>query len=559
MERITDNNRGIARILGILFFSILFFAGLSSCNDDFLDKAPLDKISDQAVWDDISLMEAYVIQTYRFMQAPHSNHYHLSTITDESYARERTPAHLIQRGELTPSNLGRLGYVWGNYYRIITRANIFLSNAMERDYSDRSPSEQEKLNMMIGEMHFHRGYSYYRLASFVGGVPLVTTPFSLDDDYLISRESYENVMSFAIAELDEAARLLPVAQPANMAGRATKGAALGIKARALLYYASPLNNPNNDMSRWQAAADAAKAVIDMGIYSLYPDYGELFREEANFNNNEYIFEMVINNSLVRIMGIERDFYPNGHGGFAVCVPTHQQVQAYETANGMYIEDDPDYDPDRFWENRDPRFYATILWNGVQFRGREIELFLPGGMDSFEGPIGSWNASYTGYYNRKFIQEWLEGAPGGSSGNTSSPNFPRLRYAEVLLNYAEALYNLDQEDLARQYINMVRSRPSVNMPPVADSGPALMRRIENERRVELYLEEHRFFDIRRWKKTYPADFALQKMNYQKDLETGEIEYSLTDVIAFRLPEYTYRIPIPIDEITRNPNLEQNPGY
>lgn len=553
---IRHKEKGV-KILAVLFFNFLLLGALPSC-DDFLDKEPLDKIAGDAVWQDIALMDAYVIQTYREIRAPHSNHYHYSTCSDESFARERTPAHLIQRGDISPSDLGRMGYAWPEYYEIITRSNIFLSEIERADFSDYTPEEKEQINILIGEMKFHRARAYNRLASLFGGVPLITEPFSLNDNFDVSRNSYDDVMNFVVAELDEAAELLPLERSSSERGRVTKGAALGIKSRALLRMASPLNNPGNERSKWQAAADAAKAVIDLNLYSLYPDYGELFREEGNFNN-EVIWERVIDNQKVRTMGIERDLFPNGFGGWAVCVPTQRQVDAYETANGLYINEDPSYNPAKFWENRDPRFYATILYDGAPFRGREIETFMPGGMDSFSGPIGQWNASYTGYYTRKFVNEFLDGSPGGSSGNTSNPNWPYLRYAEILLNYAEASYHLGEEGVAREYLNMIRSRPSVNMPDVTDAGEDLLKRIKNERQVELYMEEHRFFDIRRWKEVFPENDHIKKMNVEIDPDTGEKTYFLTNVIEWALPEHTYRIPIPQDEITRSPGLEQNPGY
>ncbi|HUX59484.1 MAG TPA: RagB/SusD family nutrient uptake outer membrane protein [Bacteroidales bacterium] len=550
-------NKRIVKIIGILFLNLLLFAGLSSC-EDYLDKAPLDKISDAAVWKDVALMNAYVIETYKQQRAPHSSNYYYSVCSDESFARERTDAFLVQQGNMTPSDLGRMGNDWPTYYKNVTRGNIFLSNIENIDLSGFTAADKDKVSVLIGEMKFHRAFAYFRLGSLFGGVPLVTEPFKLDDDFNIPRDSYDDVMNFVVAELTEAADLLPLSRSSNDRGRVTKGAALGLKSRALLYMASPLNNPGNVQSKWQAAAAAAKEVIDLGLYSLYPDYGELFREEANFND-EVIWERVIENDYVRTMGIERDFYPNGFGGYAVTVPTQRQVDAYETLNGLSVVDDPAYDPNEFWLNRDPRFYATILYDGAPFRGRQIETFMPDGMDSFGGPTASWNASYTGYYSRKFIQEFLPGSPGGSSGNTSSPNWPYLRYAEILLNYAEANYNLGLEDIAREYINKVRSRPSVNMPAVTDTGADLMVRIKRERQVELYLEEHRFFDTRRWKEVYPPDDYIQKMNVDKDPVTGVKTYYLTNVLSFALPERTFHLPIPLVEITRDPNLEQNPGY
>lgn len=550
-------NKRSVKIIGVLFLNALLFTGLSSCQD-FLDKAPLDKISDAAVWQDVALMDAYVVQTYSEVTSPHSNYRYFSVTSDESFARERTDAFTVQQGNMTPSNLGFMNNEWRDNYKNVTRGNIFLSNVEDKDLSGFSAADKAKINVLIGEMKFLRAYAYFRLGSLFGGVPLVTKPYNLDGDFNVPRDSYDNVMNFVVAELTEAATLLPLSRSSGDRGRLTQGAALGIKARALLYMASPLNNPTNLQSKWQAAADAAKAVIDLKLYSLYPDYGKLFREEANFNS-EVIWERVIQNTLIGIAGIERDFFPNGYGGYAVTVPTQKQVEAYETINGLSIKDDPSYNFDKFWLNRDPRFYATILYDGAPFRGRQVETFMPNGQDSFGGASTSWNSSYTGYYTRKFVTENIVGAPGGSNGITSSPNWPYLRYAEILLNYAEANYNLGKEDIAREYINMVRSRTGVNMPAVTNAGTALMNRIKRERQVELYLEEHRFFDIRRWKEVIPAGEFIQKMNVVKDRVTDVKTYYLTNVISFALPQYTYRLPIPKAEITKDPKLEQNPGY
>ncbi|HYH55264.1 MAG TPA: RagB/SusD family nutrient uptake outer membrane protein, partial [Anseongella sp.] len=308
----------------------------------------------------------------------------------------------------------------------------------------------------------------------------------------------------------------------------------------------------NEQARWQKAADAAKAVIDLNRYALHPDYSTVFTEPFN---QEMIWEKVMNNDVLHQETIERYFFPNGSGGFAVTVPTHRQVEAYETTNGLLPKDDPSYRLDRFWEDRDPRFYATILYDGAPWKGRQIETFLPGGRDSNQGNEG-WNASYTGYYTRKYVDESVE-SPG--STNSSSPNWPYCRYAEILLNYAEALFYLGEEGLARQYLNMVRSRPSVQMPPVTGSGPDLLERIRNERRVELYLEEHRFFDMRRWKLTVPSGDYLKKLNIVLNASTGNKTYSLSNLMEFALPERMYLLPVPQEEINKNPLLEQNPGY
>ena len=179
--------------------------------------------------------------------------------------------------------------------------------------------------------------------------------------------------------------------------------------------------------------------------------------------------------------------------------------------------------------------------------------MPGGADSPQGNEG-WNASWTGYYARKYVDESIL-VP--TNYDTSNPNWPYARYGEVLLNYAEAQFYLGNEDITREYLNKIRSRPSVNMPDVTDTGMDLEKRIRNERRIELYLEEHRFFDMRRWK-VAPLD-SLYRINVSKDPVTGVKTKFITGFLVLNLPERMYLTPIPQSEIDKNPNLEQNPGY
>lgn len=539
------------KLIRILFI-LIFFAGLSSCMNDLLEKEPLNAVSEIVVWTDVPLVEAFVNETYASMRTGWPNHSSLSVTSDESYARERDGAHLIQRGNLTPSNMGHVAWTWEHYYDIITKCNIFFDRVEGENIESLKAIDEERINRMVSEMRFLRAYSYFRLSAFFGGVPLITEVFGLEDDFMVKRSTYDEVMNFVVSELDEAAVILPISHEEDQIGRATKGAALAIKSRALLYSASPLNNPENDMSKWQKAADAAKEVIDLGLYSLQPDYSQVFTQPFN---EEIIWEKVMNNDILRQVTIERYFFPNGSGGHAVTVPTHRQAETYETKNGLLPKDDPSYSLNNFWENRDPRFYATILYDGAPWKGREIEVFIPGGQDSNQGNEG-WNASYTGYYTRKFVDESVDG-PG--STNSSSPNWPYVRYAEILLNYAEAQYNLGNEGISKEYINMVRNRPSVSMPPVMDNGTDLFERIKNERRVELYLEEHRFFDSRRWKMDVPEGDQLMKMNVALNVSSGTKTYLLTPLIEFALPERMYLLPIPQDEINKNSQLEQNPGY
>src|SRR5690625_1641297 len=171
-------------------------------------------------------------------------------------------------------------------------------------------------------------------------------------------------------------------------GRISKGAAMGLKSRALLYYASPLNNPSNDLSRWEAAQRAARDVIDLGEYELFDDYRTSFLEE-NIYNSEMIWQRPFNQlNSAETVYIELSSYPNGYNGFGQIHPIQNLADDYETIRGLKPEDDPEFDPQDPYVERDPRFYATILHDGMFWKGREVETFLPGGLDSNEGPVSA---------------------------------------------------------------------------------------------------------------------------------------------------------------------------
>lgn len=545
---------GITKVYKFLSIALLLTIVISSCKKNFLERQPLDAISDADVWDDIPLVNAFVSQVYSTLKAGWIDNSRLDISSDDGHGIEKASAQLIQRGEVTASNMGYLKATWNEYYNTIAGCNKFLTNVQGDVFESLKSKDSKRANEMMGEIKFLRAYAYSKLLAFYGGVPLVTKSFKLQDDFAVSRSSYDVVLDFVVKELDEAATLLPSSWDAKNQGRVTKGAAMAIKSRALLYAASPLHNPTNDKAKWKKASDATKAVIDLNLYSLNPNYKETFTEKGNFNK-EVIFCYVTDQGLLYSgeYRIERKMYPNGYGGWSHPSPTQNLIDCYERTTGLLPKDDPAYNPQDPWVNRDPRFYASILYDGAPFKGREVETFLPGGKDSNEG-IEGWNASWTGYNIRKFINEDITNP---NNTNTSNPCWIYSRYAEILLNYAEAEFYLGNEEVAREYINKVRKRPSVNMPDVTDSGTALEKRIRNERRVELYAEEHRFFDIRRWK--LPVDDQLYRVNIAKNIITGIKTKTYTPFQKFALPERMFLNPIPQSEVEKNAELTQNPGY
>lgn len=549
----------LLKMIPVLALSLVF-----SCQEDVLDRTPLTSYSDAVVWDDPALVEAFMANIYKRFPSGWNI---LANLSDENTRRNNVAYDNINQGNLTPSNFLNHANWWSgptrtsgvdgsgfqtpSYYHVIASINLFFSNIED------SAIEQDLKNRMIGEMKFLRAYGYFRLVQFYGGVPLVTTPFSLDDDFFIARNTYRECMDFVLAELEEAANLLPLSYNSSNIGRITKGAAMAAKARALIYDASPLNNPSNELSKWELAAEATKAVIDLGIYGLHDDYGDSYKE-YDLYHSEIIWARLYNNDEYEEFPTERSHMPPGYYGYAHTHPLQNMVDSYERTTGLLPKDDPEYDPyNGQWENRDPRFYASILYDGAMYQGREVECFIPGGLDSYQGPIEAWNATTTGYYVRKFANENIVVPRGLNNGSTP---WPYIRYNAVLLDYAECMFMLGNEAEAREYINRIRSRPSVNMPPVTESGEALWERYMNERKVELYMEEHRYFDVRRWK---IAEEVLSvnawKVDIFKDEVTGEKSYVYSEFQERNFPEKMYYLPIPQDEIDRNPNLEQNPGY
>ena len=531
---------------------VLVIGSCFSCSRNVMDKKPLGSYSDAVVWQDATLISAFVSNVYRSMPTGHFGGLpaYLSCFTDEAEVIGDAFDAVYNAGNVTPSNImgSPLDY-WGSYFSVIGKCNIFLDRIQKSGITD-----QALKTRMTGEIKTLRAYAYFSLINLYGGVPLIKKPLTLADDLKIAKSTYDECMTFIIAELDEAATMLPVTYPAADQGRITKGAVLSIKSRALLYAASLLNNAEGGKPKWQKAADAAKAVIDMNIYSLFPDYKNLFLR-ANAYNAEIIWQRPYNNLVDFEISVESAFYPPGSNGRSQLSPIHNIVDDYETLNGLLPKDDPSYNPQNPYANRDPRLNASVLYDSSLFKGRRIQLFI-GGIDA---DIPGSTVPRPGYYFRKFNDTTISDPINTRTGNTPWTFF---RYAEILLNYAEASYHLGDEATCRTYINKVRSRPGVLMPPVTESGAALLKRLQNERRIELAFEGHRWFDVRRWKiAPQVLNVNAKRMMVTKNAMTGVRTYTVADLLparAFNEAKH-YLLPIPQSEIDRDPALIQNPGY
>ena len=535
---------------------LLVLASVASC--DILELKPLDKISDADAWTDQSLIQVYVNGCYNALQHGYGAAT-LSFVSDEAYSLFNGGGfQFAQTGTLTADNVtgmdARLNQ-WDHAYSYMRSLNTFFERI------EGAPVDEDFKRGAIGEMKFIRAFVYAGLIWKYGGVPLITKVFRLNDDYTVTRSSYDECVNFIVSELDDAISRLPAQQPAAQKGRASGDACKALKARVLLYAASALNNPSNDKAKWQRAADAIEPLLNAG-YALHGDYRRTFLTD----NSEIIFARYFTSTTS--VSFQGTMGRSGSNGANNGCPTQNLVNAYEMAStgllpynesadgSLTLNTASGYDPNHPYDGRDPRFYETVLYDGSMWQGRETETF-HGGLDSPESSVGSWNASLTAYCYKKFLDENVPVT--GASVNQTNP-WIYFRYGEILLNYAEAKFELGDEAAAREYLNKVRARPSVQMPPVNDSGEALRERIRNERRVELALEEHRLYDVRRWKIAMETENKpLLAMDIRKQAD-GSKTYEIKVLTERTFGTQHYLIPIPRAEIDKSlGTLTQNPGY
>jgi len=537
----------------------------ASCKKDFLDVTPTDRLSEEALLGDSTLFESFVTNRYLGVRLQDKEDIPgfgrgftwamWSSLSDEAIYNNDDNTWVVVRGQLAPENLGIAGTVWGRSYRSIRECNFALGNI------DKVTMSAAHKNRLIAELKFIRAYRYFDLIINYGGVVLMGDKvYSLETNFndggIYTRSTIQQSIDYTLGELTAAASGLPAANDGSWKlGRATNGAALALKARLALYAASPLYNAGT----WAAAAAAAKAVMDLNRYSIYTGgYRQLFLTPEN---NEIIFERLYAKGANHFP-VETASGPNGYGCWGGNTPLDNLVADYEMANGKRITDPTSgYDPQNPYVNRDPRFSESLLYNGAMHRGRAVETFLPGGKDSKDG-IENWNTSKTGYMMRKFqndaypvIDPWEV---------AGFQPWIYMRYAEVLLNYAEAQNEaVGPDGSVYSAINQVRQRAGINMPPLplGLSQADMRERIRNERRVELAFEEHRFYDVRRWKIAMQTENEpAYGMDVQK-LPNGTLVYSRKVALSGRKFENKhYWLPIPRTEIQASNNqLQQNTGY
>jgi hypothetical protein len=552
----------------ILIILLIIFP-FTGCQD-VLEIDPLDRISETEVWKDANTVRLYMNATYAtaFPQGLYRNT-QIGHGTDEMHSIKGSVFYArITRGELTPDNVTDLNpnvmNNWKQAYATIRNVNVFLEKMAA------SPIAENEKATMTAEMRFVRAHQFAQLIWRYGGVPLITDVFKLDDDFSRDRDTYDEVVTFIVTELDAVIGALPDKQPDATLGLVSSDAARALKSRVLLYAASLLNNPGNDQTKWKAASDAAKALIDGGRYSLNSDYQATFISQ----NNEIILARYFTQAAAAstdaasALPMELHFQVgrNGDRGWGSDTPTQNHVDAYEMSNGMPIADVASgYNPNNPYVGRDPRFYATVLFDGAMWKNRATETFISGdpgvtgGMDTNQGPFDVQNATQSGYYSKKFLQEEVPPLQGSTVRSTSP--YIMFRYAEILLNYAEAQHMLGNDAVARSYANMVRKRTGVNMPDITEGGAALLARLQNERRIELAFEGHRYFDVRRWKiagDTESKDIMGITISKKSNGSKTYASKLLIDRPAW--DDKWLLLPIPRAEVNRSLGmLQQNTGY
>src|SRR5256886_2698695 len=584
----------------------LVLLGLTGCTG-VMDLTPKDQLPEEAVFADPNLAQAFLNDMYRGLG--HGLYeIMLASITDEThfihnYATEPVVKSIITSSDRGAIDDGRFAHFnWGPTYSRIRQTNVFLSHI------DKTTFDDAWKHRMKGEAYFLRAYFYHNLMRMYGGVPLITKVYGLNEDYRVARNTFQETVAFIVANADSAAALLPLSYSGADLGRATKGAALALKARVLLYAASELYNVNPSGKAengyttaqdrtvlWRAAKDAAKAVMDLGIYSLFRPSPANAQEAAKNYGDLFLQTMSEEVILSRFFLSTRDdgYNPglhNGPNGFHTWggnTPIQNLVDDYRMTDGSKFDWNNPVEAGAPYANRDPRFYASIAYDGAPWRPRPddvkgldpvgiIQTFrqlsirndsgrvtdVVPGLDTRDSPVENWNGAYSGYYIRKFVDPSI-------NAQFIKEQVPWIffRYAEVLLNYAEASIELNELTDAVNVLNQIRVR--AGMPPFSAAlGQAALRdEYRNERRVEMAFEEQRFFDVRRWmiapvplsKVAGGINIFLDGTSRTDRTTWHNYRYAVDTVQVRAWNDKMYFMPIRFDELHRNGLLKQNPGY
>ncbi|GGM94741.1 starch-binding protein [Dyadobacter beijingensis] len=550
---------------------LLLLAGTTGCHT--LDLNPLSEASTGTFYSNQTELELAVNDLYRLAFWGNDN----ELFSDNEWHRGQLTNAVI--GGTMNADDANVQTFWLNSYKAIARVNSFIAN------KDRAATNTPAAVMLRleAEMRLIRAYQYSRLITHFGDVPLLTDPVALEDSYDISRKNQAEILQFVFDELDFAIANLPVSYGASETKRLTKGAALAIKARTALY-----------AGKWEIARDASKAVIDLGVYALHGSYSQLFLK-AGETSKEIIISVPRDEKqqVFNGAGYVQDNISRNAGGFGAQLPTRDIMDAYECTDGKPIDESPLYNPQAPFKNRDPRLTATIVefntqWLGYNYMPHPDSLTVFSSKENRRVPNKDTRAvaafaSFTGLLWKKGIdQTWPDRLVEDNDAIV-------IRYAEMLLTYAEAKMELGEiDESVLNAVNQIRARAygvSVDQtnayPTITGANAAALRKVlRRERRVEFPREGLRYMDLIRWKLAEKAlstpviglpDPAAQNrakwpfpgVTPLDDDGLGDYSAFGTDVKVLSQRSFDksrqYLWPIPAVERRVNPNITQNAGY
>ncbi len=549
----------------ILIFAVMVFA--SSCGDP-LDKENLTQINPDDVWTSADLAEAYINNMYAdFMPGMPMG---TGNGTDEGVTHEG------QAGTMSPWLRGIATIdSWNNWqYSRIRKVNIFLENIEEATFS-----QQEK-DMLKGQALFWRAWAYFSMVKGYGGVPLILEAQPLDDvDALfLPRNKTSECITQIIKDLDDASALLPNAWAGSDWGRIDKGAAMAMKGRVLLFWASPLFNPSNDSGRWQDAYTANKAALDhlkaqgKGLYETYADIWDVEPNKEGvmirrFNDPGATYA----NTSVRPLLYSKD-------AVGADRPSLQLVNAFPMKDGSAFDINNGYET--LWQNRDDRFYATIGYNGADAYLQDMvdlntKLWTYKHATGWaDGPIPSPSSFYRikGVDKDIVLDEVYQ----------ADVDWLEIRFAEVLMNYGEAANETGKQGEALQVLKDIRARAGIDAGTGGNYGISATSKSEireayfNERFVEFAFEGKRWDHLRRTRKFDVMNNLPRRTGLKITLKAGEplpagdsdintiypvfdVEEVITDIENINIPDNYYFYGIPRTHLDRNSKLEQTKGW
>jgi len=546
------------RLINISLISLLLT--ISAC--DYLDYDETSYLEKEDVFKEFSRVKSFLTNIYSILPSDFMSidGAMRASATDEAeHVNDLSNIRKFNNGTWSP--IETLDSKWSSMYSGIYDVNMFLEEIKGQEWENLKWNEDytelmEQFNLYQYEARFLRAYFYFELMKRYGGVPLIKNLPDCNEANQVNRASTEDIVNFIVSECDTVIKYLPVTYlnvPNGETGRITKGTAMALKARTLLYYASPLHNKTNDIERWKKAAESAKTIIDSAWYQLENNY-------SNVVNNETSVETIFERRQPESTSFERANFPVGYeGGNTGTCPTQNLVNAYEMkTTGLPVDDpDSDFDPIFPFNNRDPRLEKTVIINGSVWKGKMVEVWY-GGTNAEPKTF----ATKTGYYLKKYVIESVNLEPGNVSPKRHS--WIIFRYGEILLNYAEAMNEAygseDAADLgmtALQAVNMIRQRAGMPDFPAGMTQEQFRKKLRNERRVELAFEDHRFWDVRRWK-IGSQTTNIKGITVQLNPFGGYL-YEEKDVDKRIWNEKMNLYPIPQKEIFINNNLTQNPGW